>query len=153
MFRLDMGNAGNKELTLTKSCRLAHSKLQDHVLRDALKLGASAARAQWGKTTVKVFLLKVNGGLTGSSPVDSSLHSGLSQFDPDRNNVYLHNIPILQKRFSQQCAGIFWPFNQALPQLRASLSQTCKGLLLLFILRRIHNLNQHFFSTLLDIKD
>eukprot|EP00061_Rhincodon_typus_P016987 g45476.t1 len=28
----------NKELTLTKCCRLAHSKVQDYVLRDALKL-------------------------------------------------------------------------------------------------------------------
>eukprot|EP00061_Rhincodon_typus_P012201 g37786.t1 len=40
-----------KELTLTECCRLAHSKVQDYVLRDALKLGAAAAKEQWGKTT------------------------------------------------------------------------------------------------------
>ncbi|XP_060685631.1 uncharacterized protein LOC132818637 [Hemiscyllium ocellatum] len=41
-----------KELTPTECCRLAHSKVQDYVLRDALKLGAAAAKARWGKTTV-----------------------------------------------------------------------------------------------------
>ncbi|XP_072365904.1 uncharacterized protein [Scyliorhinus torazame] len=41
-----------KELSSTECCRLAHSKVQDYVLRDALKLGAAAAKAQWGKTTV-----------------------------------------------------------------------------------------------------
>eukprot|EP00061_Rhincodon_typus_P017449 g46150.t1 len=40
----------------------------------------------------------------------------------------------------------------ALPQLTASLSQTCKGPLLLFILRRIHSLNQRFYSALSDNK-
>ncbi|XP_067881569.1 histone H4-like [Heterodontus francisci] len=32
---------------------LTHSKVQDYVLRDARKLGAAAAKAQCGKTTVK----------------------------------------------------------------------------------------------------
>eukprot|EP00061_Rhincodon_typus_P006370 g26942.t1 len=54
---------------------------------------------------------------------------------------------------SQQCAGISWPYNQALPQLRASLSQTYKRPLLFFILRRIRNLNSRFYSALLDIKN
>eukprot|EP00061_Rhincodon_typus_P016332 g44499.t1 len=34
----------NKELTSTKCCRLAHSKVQDHVLRDALKPGDAATK-------------------------------------------------------------------------------------------------------------
>ncbi|XP_067866275.1 uncharacterized protein [Heterodontus francisci] len=41
-----------KELSTTESCRLAHSKVRDYVLRDALKLRAAVANAQWGKTTV-----------------------------------------------------------------------------------------------------
>ncbi|XP_067896195.1 uncharacterized protein [Heterodontus francisci] len=41
-----------KELSTTECCRLAYSKVQDYVLRDALKLGAATAKAQWGKTTV-----------------------------------------------------------------------------------------------------
>eukprot|EP00061_Rhincodon_typus_P003469 g20172.t1 len=41
----------------------------------------------------------------------------------------------------------------SLPQLRAFLSQTCKGPLLFFILRRIHNLNLQFYSALSDIKN
>ncbi|XP_067873155.1 uncharacterized protein [Heterodontus francisci] len=41
-----------KELSTTECCRLAHSKVQDYVLRDALKLGAAAAKAQREKTTV-----------------------------------------------------------------------------------------------------
>eukprot|EP00061_Rhincodon_typus_P002413 g17495.t1 len=41
----------------------------------------------------------------------------------------------------------------SLPQLRASLSQTCKGPLLFFILRKIHNLNSQFHSALLDTKN
>eukprot|EP00061_Rhincodon_typus_P002877 g18716.t1 len=40
-----------KELPPTECCRLVHSKVQDYVLRDALKLGAAAAKAWWGKTT------------------------------------------------------------------------------------------------------
>ena len=36
----------------TECCRLAHSRVQDYVLRDALKLGAAAAKARWGKPTV-----------------------------------------------------------------------------------------------------
>eukprot|EP00061_Rhincodon_typus_P013542 g39975.t1 len=39
----------SKEWTLTDSCELAHSKVQDCVLRDALKLGATATKAHWGK--------------------------------------------------------------------------------------------------------
>ncbi|XP_048392418.1 uncharacterized protein LOC125455003 isoform X1 [Stegostoma tigrinum] len=38
----------SKELTLTDCCRLAHSKVQDYILRDTLKLGAAAIKAQWG---------------------------------------------------------------------------------------------------------
>eukprot|EP00061_Rhincodon_typus_P007763 g29773.t1 len=34
----------SKELTPTESCRLAPSKVRDYVLRDALKLGAAAAK-------------------------------------------------------------------------------------------------------------
>eukprot|EP00061_Rhincodon_typus_P014102 g40917.t1 len=34
----------SKELTLPECCRLAHSKVQDHMLRDTLKLGAAAAK-------------------------------------------------------------------------------------------------------------
>eukprot|EP00061_Rhincodon_typus_P015142 g42659.t1 len=34
----------NKELTLTKCCKLANSKVQDYVLMDTLKLGAAAAK-------------------------------------------------------------------------------------------------------------
>eukprot|EP00061_Rhincodon_typus_P001662 g15398.t1 len=41
----------SKELTLAECGRLAHSKAQDDVLRDALKLGAAAAKGQKGKTT------------------------------------------------------------------------------------------------------
>eukprot|EP00061_Rhincodon_typus_P001516 g15001.t1 len=41
----------------------------------------------------------------------------------------------------------------SLPQLRASISQACKGPLPFFILRRIHNLNSQFHSTLLDTKN
>eukprot|EP00061_Rhincodon_typus_P011020 g35722.t1 len=37
----------SKELTLTKFCKLAYSKVQDYILRDTLKLGAAAAKAQW----------------------------------------------------------------------------------------------------------
>eukprot|EP00061_Rhincodon_typus_P002452 g17610.t1 len=33
-----------KELTPTEYCRLAHSKVQDHVLKDTLKLGAAATK-------------------------------------------------------------------------------------------------------------
>eukprot|EP00061_Rhincodon_typus_P007967 g30159.t1 len=47
-----------KELTPTKCFRLAHSKVQDHVLWDILKLGAAATKAQWGKITV--YPLKLN---------------------------------------------------------------------------------------------
>eukprot|EP00061_Rhincodon_typus_P012796 g38751.t1 len=41
----------------------------------------------------------------------------------------------------------------SLPQLRASLSQACKGPLLFFILGRIHNLNSRFYSASLDTKN
>eukprot|EP00061_Rhincodon_typus_P018929 g48321.t1 len=41
-----------KELTSTKCCRLAHSKVQDYVLRDTLKIEAAVAKAHRGKTTV-----------------------------------------------------------------------------------------------------
>eukprot|EP00061_Rhincodon_typus_P009348 g32786.t1 len=34
----------NKELTSNECCRLAHSKVQDYMLRDALKLRAAATR-------------------------------------------------------------------------------------------------------------
>eukprot|EP00061_Rhincodon_typus_P016258 g44374.t1 len=34
----------SKELTLTECCRLAHSKVQDYMLRDKLKLGAAAIK-------------------------------------------------------------------------------------------------------------
>eukprot|EP00061_Rhincodon_typus_P010254 g34409.t1 len=34
----------SKELTPTKYCRLAHSKVQVYMLRDALKLGEAAAK-------------------------------------------------------------------------------------------------------------
>eukprot|EP00061_Rhincodon_typus_P005006 g23946.t1 len=40
----------SKELTSTKCCRLAHSKVQNYMLRDTLKLGAAAANVQWGNT-------------------------------------------------------------------------------------------------------
>ena len=40
------------EMSVRECCRLAHSRLQEYVLRDALKLGAAAARARWGRTTV-----------------------------------------------------------------------------------------------------
>eukprot|EP00061_Rhincodon_typus_P008754 g31641.t1 len=43
----------SKELTPTKCYRLAHSKVQDYALKDALKLEAVAANARWGKTTIK----------------------------------------------------------------------------------------------------
>eukprot|EP00061_Rhincodon_typus_P012644 g38509.t1 len=42
----------SKELTLTECCRLAHTKVQDNMLRDALNLRAAVAKVQWGKTTV-----------------------------------------------------------------------------------------------------
>ncbi|XP_067853883.1 uncharacterized protein [Heptranchias perlo] len=41
-----------KELSSTECCRLAHSKVQDYLLRDTLRLGAAAAKALWGKATV-----------------------------------------------------------------------------------------------------
>ncbi|XP_078075400.1 uncharacterized protein LOC144497833 [Mustelus asterias] len=41
-----------KELSSTECCRLAYSKVQDYVLRDALKLWAAAAKSQRGKATV-----------------------------------------------------------------------------------------------------
>eukprot|EP00061_Rhincodon_typus_P011901 g37267.t1 len=44
-----------------EGCRLAYSKVQDYMLRDAPKLGETATKAQSGKTT-QVFLLKINGG-------------------------------------------------------------------------------------------
>eukprot|EP00061_Rhincodon_typus_P009852 g33662.t1 len=47
-----------KELTSTKCCRLAHSKVQDYVLRVRLKLGAPATKVQWGRPLSEVFLLK-----------------------------------------------------------------------------------------------
>eukprot|EP00061_Rhincodon_typus_P016507 g44766.t1 len=34
----------NKGVISTECCRLAHSKIQDHVLRDAVKLGAAASK-------------------------------------------------------------------------------------------------------------
>eukprot|EP00061_Rhincodon_typus_P016691 g45041.t1 len=42
----------NKELSPTERSKLAHSKVQDYVLRDTQKLGAAATKMQWGKTTV-----------------------------------------------------------------------------------------------------
>ncbi|XP_078412405.1 uncharacterized protein LOC144689141 [Cetorhinus maximus] len=42
----------HKELSPTDCCGLAQSKVQDYVLRDALKLGAAAAKAQWGRVAV-----------------------------------------------------------------------------------------------------
>eukprot|EP00061_Rhincodon_typus_P008700 g31546.t1 len=42
----------SKQLTLTGGCSLAHSKVQDYMLRDELKLGAAASKVQWGKITV-----------------------------------------------------------------------------------------------------
>ncbi|XP_067911852.1 uncharacterized protein [Heterodontus francisci] len=41
-----------KELSITECCRLAHSKVQDYMLRGTLKLGEDVAKAQWEKTTV-----------------------------------------------------------------------------------------------------
>eukprot|EP00061_Rhincodon_typus_P001232 g14113.t1 len=41
----------------------------------------------------------------------------------------------------------------SLPQLRASFSLSCKGPLLFFILRKIHDLNSQFHSALLDTKN
>lgn len=40
------------EMSVGECCRLAHSRLQEYVLRDALKLGTDSARARWGRTTV-----------------------------------------------------------------------------------------------------
>eukprot|EP00061_Rhincodon_typus_P015793 g43679.t1 len=51
----------NKEQTPTECCRLAHSKVQDYVLRDAVKLGAAAAKAHGERPLSEVFLLKLNG--------------------------------------------------------------------------------------------
>ncbi|XP_048463092.1 prostatic acid phosphatase-like isoform X1 [Rhincodon typus] len=84
-----------------------------------------------------------------------------SQFGPNRDNIYTHGIEILQKRFSLRLlkhtlAAMrrhLQALQSSLPQLRASLSQTCKGPLLFFILRRIHNLNSQFYSALLDTKN
>eukprot|EP00061_Rhincodon_typus_P002662 g18147.t1 len=84
-----------------------------------------------------------------------------SQFGPVHDKLYINNIQILQKRFSLRllkhtlsamCRHLL-ALQSALPQLRASLSQICKGPLLFFILRRIHNLNLRFYSTLPDIKN
>ncbi|XP_067864107.1 uncharacterized protein [Heptranchias perlo] len=41
-----------KELSSTECCRLAHSKVQDYMLRDVLRLGAAVAKALWGKATI-----------------------------------------------------------------------------------------------------
>eukprot|EP00061_Rhincodon_typus_P012339 g38008.t1 len=43
----------SKELTPTEDGRQADSKVQEYLLRDTLKLGAAAAEALWGKTTVQ----------------------------------------------------------------------------------------------------
>eukprot|EP00061_Rhincodon_typus_P012178 g37749.t1 len=40
-----------KEFTSAKHCGLAHSKVQDWVLKDVLKLGVATTKAQWGTTT------------------------------------------------------------------------------------------------------
>eukprot|EP00061_Rhincodon_typus_P016697 g45048.t1 len=40
-----------KELTPTACCRLAHSKVQDYVLRNEIKFEAAVVKVQWGKTT------------------------------------------------------------------------------------------------------
>eukprot|EP00061_Rhincodon_typus_P009458 g32992.t1 len=42
---VDMLVFNNNELTLTKCCRLAHTKVQDYILRDKLKPGAASAKA------------------------------------------------------------------------------------------------------------
>eukprot|EP00061_Rhincodon_typus_P008953 g32029.t1 len=42
----------SKELTLTECCRLTYSMVQDNVLRDELKLGVGATKAQCGKTII-----------------------------------------------------------------------------------------------------
>ncbi|XP_059505880.1 uncharacterized protein LOC132210258 [Stegostoma tigrinum] len=84
-----------------------------------------------------------------------------SQFGPNRDHLYTQNIQTLQKRFSlrvlkQTLAAMrrhLQALQSSLPQLRASLSQTCKGPLLFFILRRIHRLNTQFHSALLDTKN
>ena len=40
------------EMSVGECCRLAHCRLQEYVLRDALKLGAANAKARWGRATV-----------------------------------------------------------------------------------------------------
>eukprot|EP00061_Rhincodon_typus_P014673 g41850.t1 len=52
----------NKELTLTECCRLTPSKVRDYMLRDALKLGAAAA-----KLVVDAQIPECFGGLDGES--------------------------------------------------------------------------------------
>eukprot|EP00061_Rhincodon_typus_P012404 g38122.t1 len=51
--------AKNNELTQTECCRLAHSKVQDSVLRDTLKLGAVAVRKDY---CLKSLFKKFSGG-------------------------------------------------------------------------------------------
>eukprot|EP00061_Rhincodon_typus_P009920 g33779.t1 len=41
-----------KELTSSICCRLAHSRVQDYVLKDKLKIGAATAKVQRGKTAM-----------------------------------------------------------------------------------------------------
>eukprot|EP00061_Rhincodon_typus_P008724 g31591.t1 len=57
----------NKELTLTECCRLAHSKIQDYMLRDILKLGQLLPKRSGERALSEVFLLKANGGLLSAN--------------------------------------------------------------------------------------
>eukprot|EP00061_Rhincodon_typus_P016605 g44911.t1 len=91
--------AGCKELTLTEYCRLAHSKVQDHTLRDASKFGAAAAKAQWGKTqylSAKCLSTQV------AYPRGLQMTFKPSQFGPNRDNCYLQYPQGLRKWFSLQ---------------------------------------------------
>ncbi|XP_060689572.1 mucin-2-like [Hemiscyllium ocellatum] len=84
-----------------------------------------------------------------------------TKFGPNQDNLYLRQIRSLQHQTSLQILRstlaamrrYLHSLQSALPQLRTTLSQTCKGPLLFFIYRRIHTLNKQFFLAISEIKD
>lgn len=62
------------EMSVRECCRLAHSRLQEYMLRDALKLDAVNMEALWGRTIIESpSLLDID----GPSPVVTPLKQGV----------------------------------------------------------------------------
>ncbi|XP_072416582.1 uncharacterized protein [Chiloscyllium punctatum] len=84
-----------------------------------------------------------------------------AEFGPEQDKQYRLRIQKHQQQFSfkilrSTLAAMrrhLTSLQSALPQLRATLSQNCKGPTLHYILRRIHTLNKQYFNSISNIKN